>query len=302
MYLIIGASGFIGRHLYDYCIKNGKSVLGTYCMHSDNPKWVHFDICRDSLREILTKYADGEIPEAIIVCSANGSIDGCKRNENISYQLNVAGMQRVIGEVGELGVKCVFLSSEAVFDGKKGMYEEKDITNPVTLYGQQKVQIEQYISRNLKKYLIFRISRAVGSQFEEKDIFSEFYNKIVHEEEIVCLKDQSFCLTEVGDIAQGIVKALELGLNGLFHLSSANYISRYELAQLYAKKIFGKYDKIIEKDILDMNFLDNRHIFGGLNGKKLADILEINYLEVDDILNKYMKTLDKKRFVDFVQK
>lgn len=236
MYLIIGASGFIGRHLYDYCIENKIQVLGTYCMHPNNPKWIQFDICSDSLKDMLAKYANGNIPAAIIVCGANSNIDDCKRNDNISNRLNVIGTQKVIDEADQLGIKCVFLSSEAVFDGDKGMYVEDDITNPVTLYGWQKVQIEQYMCHNLKKYLIFRVSRTVGSQFEEKDIFNEFYKKIVRGEEIICLKNQSFCLTEVGDITRGIVKALEMDLNGLFHLSSANYISRYELARRYAKE------------------------------------------------------------------
>lgn len=99
-----------------------------------------------------------------------------------------------------------FLSSEAVFDGETGMYSEEDIPNPITLYGRQKLQIEQYIMRNHNNYLIFRISRAVSCQFGEKDIFNEFYQKIVSNEEILCLKNQSFCLTEVHDIAVGIIK------------------------------------------------------------------------------------------------
>ena len=290
MYLVIGASSFIGRHLYEYCQKNKLEVVGTFFKHSFNSEWVRFDICKDRLDEFCHVNLGGRVPDAVIICSANASIDGCKKDACASEELNVDGIQRILHQANVLGAKSVFLSSEAVFDGKIGMYSEDDIPNPVTLYGRQKLYIEQYMIHNLQKYLIFRISRAVGSQFEEEDIWNEFYNKIKNQGEIICLKNQSFCPTEVMDIAEGIIKSLEQGLNGLFHLSSANYISRYKLAKLYVMKTIGKYDKIVEKEYDEFSFFDNRHIYGGLNGNKLADILGFHYMSVEEILDKYANT------------
>lgn len=292
MYLIIGASGFIGRHLYDYCKKNNIDVLGTYYTHLHNSEWVKFNICKDNLRDLCNRKMKGKIPNAVILCSANTNIDSCKKNEDSSNGLNVIGIRRIIQQANGLGIKCVFLSSETVFDGNKGMYVEDDVPNPISLYGKQKLQVEQFIQSNVSDYLIFRISRAVGSAYGEKDIFNEFYNKVVRKEEIVCLKDQSFCLTEIGDIVRGIIKSLEQDIKGLYHLSSNNYVSRYELAQFYTKKIFGGYGKIIEKKYSDMNFFDNRHILGGLNGKKIAELLGVHFMSIDDILNVYKQTYE----------
>lgn len=294
MYLIIGASGFIGRHLYEYCKKNEIDVQGTYFTHSDYLEWIKFDICTDDLKELCHRSLKGIIPDAVILCGANASIDSCKKNADASHMLNVLGTKRVLRQADEMGIKTVFLSSEAVFDGKQGMYTETDIPNPVTLYGRQKLEIEQYIVENLKDFLVFRISRAVGSSFGEKDIFHEFYQKMMNQEEIICLKDQSFCLTEVDDIACGIVKALAQNVNGLYHLSSNNYISRYELAKLYAKRMFGGYERIIEKEYEDISFLDNRHIYGGLRGERLKNVLGINYMDTKNILDRYMESYERE--------
>lgn len=290
MYFIIGASSFIGRHLYDYCKKNEIDVLGSYYTHSYNTEWIPFDICTDELGKIQQKYLNGKVPDAVIICGANTSIDSCKRNENASNQLNIIGTKRIIDQANAMGAKTVFLSSEAVFDGNKGLYSEEDVPNPITLYGRQKLQVEQYITHHIQEYLIFRVSRVSGSCYGEKDIFDEFYNKILNQEEIICLKNQSFCLTEVENIAEGIVKALEAKLSGLYNLSSGNYISRYELAKLYVEKIFGGYEKIIEKEYDDIPFLDGRHIYGGLNGNKLAYLIGIHYMSLNDILDKYSNT------------
>lgn len=290
MYLIIGASGFIGRHLYEYCRRNKIDVLGTYYSHSYDSKMVKFDLCTDNLKEICCKYVNGKAIDAVIICSANAGIDSCKKDEGSSNRLNVINTRRILSDADAMGIKSVFLSSEAVFDGKRGMYTEADTPNPITLYGRQKLQIEQYMMQNLNNFLIFRISRAVGSDFSEKDIFHEFYSKIVHGEEILCLKDQSFCITEIGDIVWGILKALEMGLTGLFHLSSDNYISRYKLAKIYADRMFGGYEKISEKAYQNFPFLDNRHIYGGLNGRRLGELLGINYKTTIDILNSYVNS------------
>lgn len=289
-YLIIGASSFIGGHLYKHCRKKGMDVLGTYYNHQYNNEWVKFDLCKDNLYGICNDYLDGVRPSAVIICSANTNIDSCKRNEADSNDFNVLGTKRILEQADQLGIKSVFLSSEAVFNGEKGLYTEKDVPAPVTLYGRQKLQIEQYMIQNIDRYLIFRISRAVGSCFGEEDIFNEFYNKIVNQEEIICLKNQSFCLTEVDDIAECIISALANNIEGLYHLSSANYISRYKLACLYSEKVFGGYNKIVEKEYDEIAFVDNRHVYGGLKGDKLVGLLEIQFMNMTEILDKYVST------------
>lgn len=294
MYFIIGASGFIGRHLYDYCKDNKLDVIGTYYKHSYCPEWIQFDLCTDNFYDLVNKYLVDRMPHAVIICGGNASIDSCKRDEDASNSLNVTGIKRLLDQAAALGIKSVFLSSEAVFDGNHGLYTEEDEPHPITLYGKQKLQIEQYMIHNLENYLIFRISRVTGSRYGEKDIFNEFYTKIINHEEIVCLKDQSFCLTEINDVVFGIVQALKRKMNGLYHLSSANYISRYKLAELYAEMIFSGYDKIMEKEYDEIPFLDNRHIYGGLKGDKLVNLLGQQYMKLCEILVSYNSTYQKE--------
>ena len=232
---------------------------------------------------------------AIIICGANASIDSCKKNEESSYELNVQGTKRLIDEVKKLDTKCVFLSSEAVFDGKKGRNKEEDLPNPINVYGKQKLYIENYISRNLDNYLIFRISRVIGNHFGEKDIFNEFYTKIKKNEEISCLEGMSFCLTDVNDVTRIIKLSVEKNIRGLYHISSNNYVSRYQLANIYANKIFGGYTKIKEKMYEEIPFLDKRAVKSGLNGNKIVQLLDIQYTDLEIILDRYFKDFIKSR-------
>lgn len=296
MYIIIGASSFIGSHLYNYCKKNKIDVLGTYYKNCYNKEWIKFDLQKNKLHKTFFNEIKRNQVKAIILCGANASIDDCKKNEKISNRLNIEDTQKLLKEAADMQIKSVFLSSEAVFDGKKGMYNENDLPHPITLYGKQKLYIEEYILQNIKNYLVLRISRAVGSKFGENDIFNEFYHKIVNDEKIICLKNQSFCITEVDDIAKIIVNSLERDINGLYHLSSNNYISRYELARLYAKKVFNGNIKVYEKEYEEMHFLDKRHIKGGLDGNKLSNLIGFQFLDTEQILEKYLKTFMRDNY------
>lgn len=288
MYIIIGASSLIGRNLYGYLKKQKREVLGTFYSNSENEELIKFDICNDSILKLVEQYITSNIA-AIIICGANANIDSCKKNEKSSYELNVKGTQKLIDEIKQLNTKCVFLSSEAVFDGERGRECEEDTPNPITVYGKQKLLIEKYIMQELKDYIIFRLSRVIGNHFGEKDIFNDFYTRILKNEEISCLKDMSFCLTDIEDVSKIIISAVEKNICGLYHLSSNNHISRYDLANRYADMIFGGYSKIIEKEYEEIPFLDRRAVKGGLNGNRIVQLLELQYNSLDNILDRYFQ-------------
>ncbi len=295
MYFIVGASSFIGKYITQYCKNNNLRFVGTYFTHPNEYAELQFDLLKDKFSDLLQQvHVDRDESRHVILCSAEANIDSCKRNLQKSYNLNVEATKRIIDEIKAVGYKLVFLSSEAVFDGEKGLYTEMDVPHPITEYGRQKLEIEQYLQSNVNNALIVRLSRAVSSSFGEPDIFGEFYHRSVNQEPIICLKDQSFCLTDVGDIAKAIVLSCERDLRGVYHISSPNYVSRYELAQLYAQRFFPGYEKIYEKDYSEIPFLDNRHIRGGLDGNRLQKIIHNSYRSLDEIMDCYAQSFYKK--------
>ena len=287
MVIVVGASSFIGRHIISKCEHDGIDFAGTYLSRSlCGNRFYSFDIKRDSLSDLPIRSSR----PIVILCSAIADIDRCKRNKEESYDVNVLSTKRLIDEIISLHGKVVFLSSEAVFDGRKGLYDEEDKPNPFTEYGRQKLEVERYIQKQTDDYLIFRISRAVGEKFGEPDIFNGFYNCMAEGKPIVCLRDQSFCLTSVEDIAACILTACQRDLRGTYHVANDGYVTRYQLARLYADKFFGGYDKIYEKEYDEIPFFDARHIHGGLKANKLTRAIGCTYKSIDDILERYRLT------------
>lgn len=295
MILIVGASGFIGESLYKYCKDNNIAVCGTYFNDKvDGLKY--FDIVSGNIGQFIEENGINKNGLIAIICSAIVNIDKCKKNIGLSRSINNDNTKRIIGDLNEINAKIVFFSSEAVFDGESGPYDEDSKPNPVTEYGSQKLEVEKYIIENVRKYLILRVSRACSSSFGKKDIFEEFYQSVKQNKEINCLEGQSFTLTDVNDIARITVKASMNGLNGLYHVSSGNLVTRYDLACEYIKRFFQGYDKIYNKKYEELSFLDNRHISCGLIDRKLALYLNEKYLDMNEIFEKYERSMESELY------
>lgn len=248
--IVIGASGLIGGYLFDEFRKSGKEVEGTYNKH-EKPGMVYFDVTKSSLNNLNINnvgYA--------VICSAIIKIDECKKNPEYSREVNVNGLKRVIKEFSEKGIIPVFISTASVFNGN-GNYKEKDLTNPVNEYGQQKKEVEDFIIKNINEYLIIRIGKAFGVN-ENGGIFIEWLNEHKKNEEILCIDDEELSLTYAGDIARGIEILMEKNKREIYHIDSMIRRSRYEFALDFFNYLGIKDAKIKKCTLKYLNFIDER--------------------------------------------
>ena len=93
-----------------------------------------------------------------ILLLADRNPNNCFKNREYTNLLNVTSIKKILNYLKKYNIKPVFISSDYVFDGKKGNYSEKDKPQPVITYGFQKLEVENYIQSNFEKYLIFRVS------------------------------------------------------------------------------------------------------------------------------------------------
>ena len=143
-------------------------------------------------------------------------------------------------------LKPIFISSDFVFDGKKGSYNEKDKPQPIVHYGSQKLEVENYIQSNFTKYLIFRVSKIFSSE-SEKNVshFGGFLETIVKGGKIYAATDQIYNPIHVEDVAKIIFQISEKNLNGIFNIAGLKTYSRYALI----KKTLQKNSKFNKKNV-----------------------------------------------------
>jgi len=133
----------------------------------------------------------------------------------------------------------VHFSSDYVFDGKKkNLYTEEDDTIPLNEYGKSKLFGEKAVLETKSPLLVFRTSWVYGNG--KQNFIYKLMEWAKKNDSLKIAEDEISVPTSVRTIAEITLKALEDGLNGLFHLINSNYCSRYE----WACEIF----KILKKD------------------------------------------------------
>ncbi|NJN75338.1 MAG: SDR family oxidoreductase [Synechococcaceae cyanobacterium RL_1_2] len=231
--LIIGASGLVGSYLFKACQQRGWDGIGTY-HNFPQPNLTFLQLQDvDALKHLLSEHQ----PEVVFLPAYLSNVDYCELNPDETYQINVVGSLNVANAVKTIGAKLVFYSSDYVFDGKHGAYTEEDIPNPICVYGQQKLEIEQKIASLSDNYLILRITVVYGWESQGKNFISRLVKTLKSNQTIKVPQDQIGSPTLVNDIAEASCRLIEANANGLFHVAGADLIDRYQFA-LEAAKIF----------------------------------------------------------------
>ena len=224
--LVLGASGFVGQQLLrDW----GDQAVGTHknTQHKDT---VYFDPTTMSIRQIVGV----ENCSHAVILYGEREPDRCWQLPEFTYKLNVESTKKVILDCLDLGIVPVFASSEMVFSGKKGMYEETDVPDPSLLYGKYKVEVEQFLAENSDNYIVFRLSKVMGFTKNDRSLFANWLAQFEGNSSgfIRCAQDQFFSLIAISDVSR-LLRALIRGrAKGVYHFSDGKRHNRLDLLNL----------------------------------------------------------------------
>lgn len=265
-YLIIGASGFVGVRLY--AALGPAMAVATY---HRNPfaGGVSFDATRDRLSDVLLKNNPG-LTHAFILHGIT-NIDACARDPAGTEHINVASIKKVIEDLLENGIKPVFFSSDAVFDGSKGLWTERDAARPILTYGRHKVAIEEHLMHGNSPCLIIRMSKVITSG-PGVDMLADWMDKLEQGAEIRCAADQIFSPVDITDAIDACIRLTESGASGIFHVCCPEPVSRLGLLRMLVDEIrrFRMLDaRIVPCSIRDFDFVEPRPLDTSMSPAKL---------------------------------
>lgn len=255
--LIVGASGFVGGHTLRHLRGLGWRVVGTRSRGS-GPDLRAFDLARDRLRHMVDDLmGDAGRPAHVVICAAMAQPDLCFRERDLSYQVNVVGTIRLIEDAIALGARPLYMTSGFAYDGLAGYYADDEPRWPINEYGRHKVEVEEYCAANQPGMLLYRLDKVIGDDPAENHMFSEWYRWHLEGKPIICIADQLFSPTHVGDVARAIRIGCERNLGGVYNIANPEFFTREELARQFFR-ILGKQARIICKTQEELNFVDLR--------------------------------------------
>lgn len=168
-------------------------------------------------------------PQVVFHCAAFTDVDGSAIDPARAYRVNGLGTQNVALAAEACGAALAYISSNEVFDGTKtAPYFEFDQPNPINPYGRSKLAGEWYASRLCSRFYIIRTAwlyRSGGRNF----IHAIQRSADTHGR-LRVVTDESATPTWVEDLADALLKLIQTGRCGLYHLTNAGYCSRFEFA------------------------------------------------------------------------
>lgn len=285
-YLILGANGYIGRYLYRRMEQEGLEVIGTQRCGRERKGLVHFDIREDSVSDI-TKSITGKEKTAVL-CIAQTNIDRCKMEYELSRQINVTAIKKVIHMLIQEKYYVIYFSTDNVFDGEKGNYTESDKTNAINQYGKMKEEMEAFLANTYPEVCIFRLSKVLGTEKETQNMLTDWENKL-DDDEIRCIRNMEMTIVSKEDIYQACLIAAGRKLKGIYNLCSGEIYSRKELAIKFFELLGVENKNIVDVDVEEFGFQDRRPLHIGLNNAKFREATGYCFKPYEMIVEEYLQ-------------
>lgn len=219
--LLIGNNGQVGTELQNI-LSSDYQVIGLARPEIDLTQG-------HNLRQIIQEIK----PEIIINAAAYTAVDKAESEAEIAHKVNAIAPQIIAAESQKLGSFLIHISTDYVFDGNSNYpYQENDITNPLSMYGQTKLAGEMAVQQACTDYIILRTAWVYGT-YGKGNFIKTMLRVGKDRPEVRVVADQIGSPTWAHDIADTISKIipqLTSEISGIYHYTNSGVASWYDFA------------------------------------------------------------------------
>lgn len=249
--ILSGAGGFVGNYLLPLLAADYNVVA---CFRTTKPQSIvnnlrcNYEIIdfqdREAVHNLFGKYKPGLVVHA----GAMSRPDDCETQKEQAYNTNVTGTLNMLEAAAQYSCFFLFMSTDFVFDGVKGLYKEYDPTGePVNYYGKTKLLAEEAVKKYNNAWAIVRTVLVYGKPLPGRhNILTVVKEKLENGEGYNVFDDQVRTPTYVEDLVWAIKSIIDLRKEGLFHISGEDIVTPYDMAVEVAKFI-GADETLLKK-------------------------------------------------------
>ncbi|WP_242344782.1 SDR family oxidoreductase [Anaeromyxobacter terrae] len=226
--------------------------------------------------------------EAVLHAGASTDVDGCEREPELAWRVNVGGTEQVARACRALGARLVAVSTDYVFDGAAGPYGEDDLPNPRGVYARTKRCGEEAALVLVPDCAVARVAVVYSGRPGAKATFAtQVVEKLSRGEKVHAFSDQLVSTTLAANgAAMCLELLLETSYRGVLHTSDATVLDRVDFARRVASE-FGLAGEIIPVKTADVKLLAPRPLRGGLRTERAAALLRTKPLAIDEALRRF---------------
>ncbi len=277
--VVIGANSFLGkkfllayRAFYPDCIGTTRHNDGPHFLNLVNPDISSLQLSNKGYQEA-------------IILAAMPNIAICENEKDRTRRVNVDGTLSLIRQLVNEEIMPIFTSTDCVFDGVVGSYEDDAPPHPIIEYGKQKSEIEKQMKDICGyNYLTIRLSKVFSLVKGDGSLLDEMAYILTSGNTIQAAYDQLFCPTLISDLINVVLKIQEKNLKGTINVCSPESWSRYDLATKLANVMNRNADKIKRISLDDLKESFARPKNTTLCVKKLQETIDFSFTPVDQCI------------------
>lgn len=236
--LVTGAGGLVGREVTKLFAAEGEEVNA----------FDHKGLDIADLESV--KSAVGSLrPDVVINCAAWTDVDACESDPRRAEVVNARGPEVLAAACGEVDALLVTISTDYVFDGRKdGFYTEQDQPNPISIYGQSKLEGERRAQLAHARTIVVRSGYLFG--VGGNNFLSTFLARAYAGHTLKAISDMVGTPTYARDLAQRIHLLARIDSPGTYHEVNAGDGASFEGFARQAIEIAGLDANLVQSTTL----------------------------------------------------
>lgn len=183
---------------------------------------------RDAYRKDVVEFK----PDYLFHLGAFTDLEFCEEHADETYVTNTLSVENACHIANELGIPILYISTAGIFDGRKLLYDDWDMPNPLGHDARSKYMGELFVKENVQRHLICRAGWMMGGG-PKKD--KKFVQKIMRQiksgkDELFVVDDKLGTPTYTHDFARNVKLLIEKKLWGLYNMVCGGETGRHEVA------------------------------------------------------------------------
>lgn len=176
--------------------------------------------------------------------AAKTDVDGCEKEKDLgrasdAWRINVDATESLVDLCRQTGKRLLYISTDFVFEGTKGVYLENDTPNPQGWYAKTKYEGERLVATLGEHGLTIRIAFPYRALNDAKaDFVHRMLDVLASGKALTAPTDGVFVPTFIDDIAESVHLLVDRNASGTYHVVGSQPITPFEAAKKIAV-VFG---------------------------------------------------------------
>ena len=286
--LVTGSNGLVGSRACAQAEAAGHEVVGLgrgSRRTAGHYAYVEVDLTRED--EVLRAVAEAK-PDAVLHTASMTEVDACEKDPHAAYAANVAAAAHMARGAREAGAHLVHVSTDYVFDGDAGPYDEEALPNPRGVYATTKLMGEGAARVFVPGAAIARTAVVYGWPAAGRPNFGAWLvGELSQGKGVRLFEDQYVSPSFADSVAAQCVELAVRRLGGVWNTCGADVVSRVEYGRRLCEVFGFDFSLITPTRLADMKLASPRPLRSGLAVDKAREQLKAQPLGLDESLRRF---------------